>query len=524
MPNSYSPETQAMANLLPDTWRLRQDPFSTGQQFLNPIGNRLTHLREQIAAGLGSMTLEQFPLKALSRLYRVYLGDTFQFAQRVNDPRQVSYELPEVSGTIGNSTIPVTLLDSLEKLETSLPTRLSLGTAKTLHFPVLAPTAVSSLSQAQLGLPTLPGHLYIKLSGVEFAGLFKGQDFYPNEISLTGMTTRGLIETETILMPGNYMVRTAKRYSRPISVRARYIQPGTATLTITDTIGTTVDLLDPYFTINVDRQDRYVLWNLDDMILSRQYMDAMGLQAPFFEMDIAWQLCNPNGQALSGSGDLAFIPYSNTFYVLNNNTLLLYDKRQEYPAAAVSLLKAKTDNCLVVLDADNWNVLPGDTVKLRPVYAVLGRNVRQFRYRVAAPGGSFTPYVKSGNTLVPGSDKASWIYTTPSENILPRDFLGLTLNQSGYWAIALDVTYDNDEMSTDIRLVGSLTKSALTSLPLPGSLGDMSVIAVDDSNGLWVSDDTDAYQINLYRDYAIMDFDRRLLYSLERYDSIEVTP
>jgi hypothetical protein len=473
--------------------------------------------------GMDEKTLERYPIKDLSNLYRLYLGDNFQFAQNIYSPKLVAYDSIYIIGRANSVSYDVLLVASLEELENVLPTRLSAGTSLTMNLPVLAATAVGSLPSATFNRPTLPGYLYLTLANSEYAGMRQGENFFPNEIVIIGITVRGLEETEIVTFPGNMMIKTAKRYTRITKVISRYIQPSTATIQIDDAVSISQNILDTEFIVNIDRQDHQIIWNLDNMVLSSQIASAVGLQAVELITDIAWQLGDDTGTALTGTGDLAFFPRTNYLVVLNDNVLHFYDKRQSYPSSVISNLKEQTNNCLVVLDSSTWNCLPDEIVAFRPVFHLLGRNVRQFRYRIAAPGSSFDFYKKSGDQLVISTNMESWIYNDPVDFKLPQEYLSITLDTPGYWTVALDVIYDNGEMSTDVRLIGCLVKSALVSLSLPEELDPMGKVLIDDSNCLWVADDTTVYQINLHYDYGVLDFGNKTLYLLERYDQIEVS-
>ena len=520
----YSPETQALADLFPASFRLRQDPFSVGQQVLNPAGQHLADFKRQLRRSRRSCSINTFPLDTLDQLYRVYLGPDFTFARTASDPRIVQWRRPTITGTINLQPFPVGVITTLEEMEDAIPSRLTAGATVTLGPEILGATPISQLASADFDLPSIPGRLYLTLAGTTNIGLMQGGKLLPIQVFLSGITTKGTTEDEIITFPGNLTLSTRKHYQQVLGIKVINANPD-ATLALSGAEHVFDHHLDPDFAISVNRQDQYVIWDINGTVLNCQYFIMLEQEEAVLQPNLSWQLQNENGQNLTGATVMSLMPGKNYFAAVNGKKLFFYDKRLEYPPkTALAHLQNRTDNCQAVIDADTFFALPGDTFSLRAYQPSQIRNVTSYFWQVAPPGQNLQPYKIVNGSLVLADDmtQAMMRNSATMDWKLPKDYLSLDLNQVGYWAITLTTTYQDGSQSTDARLIGALAKTPMATFA--HGLGDFNNVFTDDDGRLCLMNQNGAIPLKFFYDLALVDYEKKLIYLRDRYDAIEVTP
>jgi len=526
----YCPETQALADLLPPTWRLRQDLFSTGQQFLNPAGQTLRSLNDQIKGLQDNSSLSTFRVDGLDTLYRLALGLDFAFVQETNDPRQISWRPPFLRGFIDSNIYEINTLEAntLEALDRVLPTRIELTDIVAHGLPVLEATPLNQLSQASFEPLAIPGYLYLTLSGLEQKGQIYRSIFYPAQIRITGETTKGTIEEETVVFPANLTLPTRKRYKSVLKVKTLYMVPETATLTITDASGGPAAFItDTDLVFSVDRQDQYANWSINGNSLQCSYYLPGTEAMPYLESRYTFQLTDPAGVPLSGNCAVYPILHHDFLAVTNGSWLFLYHKLLEYPdQATLAHLKNLTDPCLLAITADRYFYQPGNILQILPWQLAPTQGIIQYSFQVAPPGSPLSPYQPDAANNLTLAGATTWINNPARKNLqVPALNYNLTLDQPGYWAVALTALYDDGTTSTDVRLFGALQKTPLAAFDLSVSFAEeLTGVFVDSQEKLWVKDSSRCGQFNLLYDYALVDYQRKLIYFKEAYDEVEVIP
>jgi hypothetical protein len=68
------------------------------------------------------------------------------------------------------------------------------------------------------------------------------------------------------------------------------------------------------------------------------------------------------------------------------------------------------------------------------------------------------------------------------------------------------------------------SKEAETRLSLPVTVTPAEGIAFDADQYMWILKSGSAYKVNLHTDNMLVDFDNKIIYLHESYDSVEVSP
>lgn len=521
--NYYIPDTQALADLFPPDHRLRRDLFSVGQQFLQGVTGHLRHLRTQLYRWETGRYLQNPPLNLPDTLRLIYLGDDFQFHPDLSDPRRISYRTPFLRGITQGQIYPIQVLPNnhLEDIENTVFTRIASDLTKTVGPEVLPPTPVAELHQATLQPLTFPGHVYITLQGSTQLGSWWNQQFFPANLSLRGVTTKGTIEEEVIEFPANLTVRTKKRYLRLLQITPRHIFPDTATLSLSGPEHRYHYHLDESYTIFMNRQEQAVIWALEDGVLSSNYVVLQDEKSLTFNPYLQWQLINSQEQPIPAQS-MAVIPQRPWLGVVYDNTLYLYHKFLEYPSQErLLLLTRRTDGLSLSIEADHFTCLPGQSIEIRAVPTTLARRPVQFRWEVARPGEGFQPYQPDTSLILQPSTEAVWLPAT-DERLL--HYYSLPLETPGWWGVALYGRHQDGTVTTDIRLTGALQKAPLAEYPLNGIISNPEYLFVDSDEYLWVVSGNTAKRLVCILDAALVDYERKLLLLTHTYDEVEVIP
>lgn len=522
----YHHESQAMADLLPANFRMRLDPFSVGQQFLTGAAIHLEHLREQIQHFSDGHFLSTAPLNTLDVVYTVFLGADFQFQPDLSDPRRVSYRVPFIRGLHQGKIYPVTVVPSnnLEGLEKALPTRIGSDKTITLGPEVLPPTPVAALGTASLQPLSVPGYIYITLQGASQRGVFHRGQLFLAQVYLRGITTKGTVEEETLEFPANLTMRSRHRYKELLGVQARYIVPETATIAVSGAEHHFAAHLDQELVLPVNRQEQYVIWTLEDGILTSSYTALAGEKEVILQPHLRWQLVDDTGEPLIEEADFTLVPRRPWLAVLYQNRLLFYHKLLEYPPLErLELLTRRTDGCLLTIEADRFCYLPGETLEVRALATAKARQILRYRWEVAPPGGPWEIYRPDASLQLVPLPPGDTPWLSGLDGPAPV-YYHLPLDQPGWWGIALTATYADGSTSTDVRLVGALQKAPMTSFDLTDVITDADRIFADSDERLWVAADTEAKRLVLITDAALVDYDNKLIFLKESYDAIEVIP
>ena len=115
------------------------------------------------------------------------------------------------------------------------------------------------------------------------------------------------------------------------------------------------------------------------------------------------------------------------------------------------------------------------------------------------------------------------MYGEPNDRrIRPTEFY--TLDQHGDYIYRLEVKYTDGSTSIDERIVSVLSQIPITQYALSSmGISDAGVgVDIDSEGKLWISTSTKQCKIKPSYHYMLLDFDSKILYTREKYDSIEV--
>lgn len=528
----YRQETQAMASMYPEGFRVREDKWSIGQQYLHGISRWTDELISKGRAGGDGTTVTNAHLNCLDTVYPLFLGDGFQFEQDVSDPRLMSYRLPFLQGKIGTDfyTINGVTPNDLQGLDEALPNRWQVQEAKTVGNRPLSPTAISQLATATIGSLSVPGYVYLTLSGLAQKGVyFKGKEYLAS-VTITGQTTKGTIEEETIFFPTDLPVRSNKRYKSIASIKPLNIVPDTCTVSID-----TVDYKQPYcidnnYALVLGRREQYPVWSLQnpdtDYTLNCEFLTIGTERSLALSQYMAWLLVDEAGQTLIRPS-MALVPHRKYIAVATQDCkLLFYNKQIEYPSQErLNLIKQRTPDTLVSVESDYYFYLPDEIAQIMALQPSAAQQIQRYRWLVAPPGQPFSVYkIDSFSFMVPDDTNDGWIEADYSDNKLTPIYSGLNLTTPGYWGVALESIRLDGTRSKDVRLFGAMQKSPEVVFDMSAALTVLDGIFYDGDENLWIKHGPDVVMLKFFKDLALVDYEKKIILFKERYDEVEVTP
>jgi hypothetical protein len=530
MKTYYYQESQACSSLFPIGSRIREDKWSTGQQFISNPAKSLAHVRELIRANTDGTNLSTVHLNEIDTLYTLYLGGNFEFSPELDDPREFSYRVPFIRGQINTTWYPVNVCEpnNLETLDKTLPNRWSVAKTLTLGQQVLASTAVKDVVGATLQPMSVPGYVFISLTGSTQRGINFKDTLYPSTVIIKGLTTKGTIEEEVVEFPCDITLRSKKRYSKIISVRPIHIVPDTALISVKTADGHPQYHVDLDHFIALDRNEQYPFWNLfSDSVLECSYLIPGDEKSFTLTPLYRWNLIDDTG-AIPTNSDFCIMPHCPYIVLASGTKIHFYHKFLEYPTQErLNLLVGKTDGCLLTIDSSDFFPLPQDTIELSAAIGSSARKAQHFRWEIATPSSSvFVPYGDDGNfNLVSGVGiNDSWIGVNYIDNEYKPQFFNLLIDEPGDYLVALIASNQDGTISRDIRLVRGMEKEPVLTFNFSTLIDNIDNVFVDGDENIWVADGSEATCLKFHKDMALVDYIKKVVVLHERYDEVEVIP
>lgn len=515
----HHPETTKLVALLPEDWRWRWDPYSIGQQFLNPLASRLADVSAYSHRHLNNLYLETHYLDYPRTGYIFNLQD-YVFQQPQEDPRQAGWRLPTVTATLNNQTIPLTVLTEPDQILSLLPQRITFSSPFSAPSPILNNATLAQVAALSPVLLSPPSPIYIITNLQSSALCFKGKTVRP-QFRIAGINAAGQAWAEVVTLQMGNWGWTRRAFQQIQSVRVE----GLLNQDVRVTIGA-YNLPLPYrldfeLSIPIGRDKYRCAWQLDNSVLRRCYLTAEGTEIPSLNDDVRMLLVDEDGDPILPL-DIAPIRHRPWIAVLTAENLYLYSKFVPYPSPQeLAVAHERTDPCLVRIHCDNFWHLPGENLycHANPQYGdQIGLH---YSWSVAPPGGSFQPYRPNNGILVPTSEKV-WIAGYNQQGKWLYAQWSLPLNTPGYWRIRLDAMSSTGCTSTDTCLVGAIRQHPLKRFILPETITPVRLANLRQQL-LIVDNEDHVHPVNFHYDAALINIQQHTLFCWDQYDSLEIT-
>lgn len=539
-----SPIAQELANYFASWTRVQQQDQSVGFQILNTLAQPLENMQDEISRAGANAFLSTYNLDEISNLHRVDLPPDFAFEVESDDELVQHYVTPVVRGLSNAVWYPLTAVtdNSVKALCYEIePNRLTLADqitpTDTLEHLLLVDLEPSNFPYTtELTHHLGAGWFYFEAKGGTNYISSTLEQLSRARVVVEGITRKGTIETDVIVFPWEMRQRSLKEWRTLTSIEV-YDFPDGATLSISSAAFNADNHLDIWnyrFSSEDNKIDTF--WGLDhrdagdpevsfttlNMLeyVSDEWTQLITME-PEKQAMKSWDLLDDQSVVINGI-DLAPQPFSHLIWVLDDTGMLhAYSSREEY-YDSLDLIKDRTPGSHVIIETSNPSYVLHDDIEFVAIHIRPEKELRKYRVWYQTPSGD--QYGLVDNIAVPFSSDF-WISMVEVE--LSRTIgrlVTISAEEYGNYLLTIDVVFADGEAQTEKLLVPVLQKTALVSLDVATDIGEAALgIEFDSDQLLWVRGATKYHQINLLADKMLIDFTRKVIFTKEEYEQIEVT-
>lgn len=528
--------TRELVNAYPSWSRTRSDEQSIGFQFLNALAVRLEKMERTLIKQRANYYLPTVNLDEIDITYALPLAADFEFSQDYTNPLIPAPTAPAVSGLVTGVWYPVSLADenTVENFwYESTPNRLSLSTTTSGTSETIVSTLASGLPVTGLWEHHLDdgGALWIECSGgVEYITMSNGKALRAKVI-IEGTTRKGTKESETLIFPWDMRQRTRKEW-KEIEYVGAFDMEDTVTITVTSSDFNSDHYLSSWnlrYSENRRKVDEF--WALGDPVTSgvSVTLDRVGYISDEWqqlvqgysdtEVKERWELLGDSLEIVSGV-DVALQPFSdNVWLVTSDYKLICYDVSEMMPSG-IDMLQGKTAGPDVQIDLEQKSVVMGEDILILPWHARPVKEILRYRIWYQTPSG--TKYgLLAGSPVSYSSD--FWVYGSQTITRTIENLISLTPAERGEYLFVLEAQFLDEETQVEKIIIPVNYKTPRVTLDLSAILSEPPLgIEFDSDQKIWIKTASAYHRINLHTDVMIIDYDEKVIYFKEEYESVGV--
>lgn len=528
---------QDLVNVYPPSAKIRIDEQSIGQQVFNTFANTMEHMDEQLFDQEKNNFLTTANQKEIDLTYRVELPTSFDFDLNSIDPTNPTPISPTVKGLVINDaqsgwvTITQAELNNVKSFwYDSVPNRANVSDVVSGFHVLRAGTSNINFpwsGEINHHLYTLGGGaIWIETqSGLEYISTNDRGKLDRATIIIRGTTRKGSEESETFIFPWDQKQCSKKEWKILSSIEVYNLEDDISVVLTSADFNNQPHLR--HYNIkhspNRNKIDEFFGLSDDGKKLQRiQYIsdEWQQLVLGFSDQEVKeeWNLLNSNYLTVSGV-DLAMEPFSNRAWVATVSGMLYCYDLEEYMVSGVTLLEGKTPNSEINLEVINRNLILGDEIRISPLHVRPLQEITKYKIWYRTPSGSRFG-LRNGTAVSYTSNY--WAYPTQVNRVIEPDIV-LIANEYGEYLFTIEAVMVNGNTFIDKVVVKVQNKLPLTTINIRPQLSQ-NLIGIDfDSNQrLWARTAAGYYPIDLYTDIMLIDYDNKVIYLKELYQSIEV--
>ncbi|MDD3412423.1 MAG: hypothetical protein PHY47_00320 [Lachnospiraceae bacterium] len=535
----YSEATQGIANYFPEWSKSRFDKFSNLQQLMNPIGIQLEKVQDFVTKQSANNFLQTANLKQLPYLHKIELGKDFDIKSNLNQDRSLFYIQPDISGIQGITRYDLYTSQSnninsafYEAYPSRIDSERTVIDSNLLHGPTLA-TETSQLIEKKL---SREGAVCIKASNV-------GSSIYRNErgnilfvkCRIHGKNPFSIEQTEDIVLLNDREISSNKSWSYIQSIEFFNLNNQKITFELKIFKSPLAVIQDKKFTTTFEDNREPVLWKAEKIntrtVLQKhittgdnalELLRNAGETKPIQE----YELLDIDNASSLDLIDIAIDSFSNKIYGVDEEFLYIFDKHESYPER---LKEIPGDNgssdFLIELDSDEMG-LDEDGQKeilFKLVHKSPGSTIVRYRVRMKKPDGTEI-FLRADGSQTLDMNEASIIVKQKDIQLEDKQY-SFIADQVGDYIIELETIYRKGQSSRHRQLVRVLTKKAQIKYKLERILNEEKPVSLFfdyDQKLKLLTDRNSVYTINFHYDGVIIDYDSKILYFIEEYESVDI--
>lgn len=535
----YSDATQGLANYFPEWSKARYDKFSNVQQLLNPIGARLEGIQDFVTEqGLNNF-IQTANLNELSVLHRVELGKDFEIKSNLNEDGSLFFVQPEISA-IQEVTRYDLFTDQNNDIRSfyydKLPTRIGTERINVSQNRLFGPVVANEIKQYVNKDLERPGTICLRATGIESSVHTNSRrEVLVLKCRVYGESLFGKKQFEDVIVLNDRNIFTTKLWRRIEYVQFFNTENQNITFEINHFKEPLSVIQDTKFITTPDDNREVVLWDAErrgSRTVLRKHVTEGDSGADLLRSSgktrvvQEYDMLDIDGQTPLELIDVAPDVYSNMMYGISSDYLYVFDKREDYPEL---LKQVPGDNGLadyiIELDTEESGLDENGEKEIcfKTVHKNLGKTVIRYRLRLKKPDGSVL-FMKDDGTTTTDMQEAT-VFVKQQDLLLEERSHSFVTDQVGDHLLELETVYQGGDSSRHSQVVRVLKKSALAKYKLARILNDAQPLCVffDHDQRLKILTDTGVlHSLVLHKDGVLIDYDNKILYFVEDYESVDV--
>ena len=535
----YSTMTQSIANFFPEWSKTRFDKYSNIQQLMNPIGENMELISDFLRKQNANTFIQTCNLNELSVLHKIELGRDYPIQQLVAESGDSYYVQPEIK-----AIQDITEYELFAKPENSfkefyynqLPTRIDNERDQLDQTYIVENMTVGS-NKVEIDYELKKEReLYLVVSNFE-SSIHRDRDV----IRLIKVRINGINEfddkvSEDIPIIKDRPLQTKKTWKKIDSVELMDAKKETVNLSIYKVPPNNSIIEDFKRDVTFNDTIETVFWSMDKRqncaILQKRHergRDILETLRSGGQTDVVqeFHLFDIDGQTKIDVIDFTIDPFTNYVYAIDNDFLYIYDKREEY-SKKVKELPGDNGTADFVLEMEKDYLGLDENgekeVLIKCIHRKPGTTIVKYRIIITKPDG--TQFFLDKNGQVTTDLNAATILPTQNDIVLePRQY-AVTLDMCGEYIFELETLYRGGNTTRDKHIYIINKKAALIKYKLERIMdgADPLSIAYYADQKIKIFDTKNVLNsLVLHKDGVMIDYDDKVLYFIEDYDSVEVT-
>lgn len=541
--NTYTYMTQRLSNYFPTWTNARNDQQSIFKTFVNPIASGLSDTINRTRVALKGRFLSTASLEEMDIIYETLLGQDFTFQYDTSDYRVPRLIAPTITCTINQGDTPFEINiaenNSIDDFwYKAIPDRINIIDTF-LYNEILAITQIGNGKIDSLDTIPAPGKLWINVDGAaSFFNTVRSESAY---VKISGTNRQGMKDSEVVNFNFNATNPTIKEWRSLDSVEIYNVEPITATIKI--------EALDFNQNEYINEYESYIDNLTNEKALSMSITELTGKTYLNYEIFTAnsvddllagidtkhtvqqVKLLGCGDTEISGIVDIAIQPDTNRVFVLSVDAMRIYDL--DIPYIDSKDFNGKSSDAHTLIDMSHDIAIEGDEITLAPFRQVRNRRIIKYKWDLKKPDDSRVTFIYNDSlkefeeqTYISDSNTDAWTknayeVTNPSEFSYKR--LEYTVAAVGQHLFTLSVQYDDGAVDVDKRILDIKTKGVIATFPIPYFMLSPSAIAFNSDNELCILDVAGVARISFNYDTAMIDVDKKVVYTREEYFNIEAS-
>jgi len=528
--------TQRVLNRAPELAQIRKSPVSVGQQLLNPGCLYIQETVQMLTRERFNMFASSASLNELDLLHWLELPSTMEFQYSEDSSGEKTYVPPNVYATIDGTEYQITQAENndIETLSYKcVASRIENASVSHSYTAVLPTTLVANIASVTPNEMPIDSHLYVTLTNNETWEMRSVDKVYYSKCYITGVTRKGTTVTEVVPLRYNGTFKTVNEWHEIESFMFSYVD-STAYVAIEMFPWTSDGQLDTQnILIPAEGGERPLFIDIDTrawgstlvgkgFTVSNFDIIRAGIEEKevFYEMELL-----DESELNIDVNSFILKPNSNTMYAVDDNNFYVYNTSLEFPNT--QNINRESPETKIDLWALRYIYTRGATTTIETRNNAILDPPTRTQWTLRDPDG--IEYHMAADGTLSSVEVTAWIDNIKwGEGLWDEMHIPITLLKNGEYIVTLEAQYYNDQYNTSSILTTQFLFFVPAITPeiqfaLPAALTTPESIGLDSDMNLWIMKNNLIYRLNIYHDYFLVDYEKKVVWCNEDYASIRVT-